>query len=194
MDITSYLLGKKAAGGGSSGLDWSAIGYSATPTTLTEDYNYAKQIYDNWSTATTSMDSMFAGKQLYVIPLINTSNITSMKYAFQKCYGLTECPLLDTSNATTMQSMFGDCYSLRKIPQLNTSKITRISSMFSNCVSLTDESLNNILKMCININPNYSRAKTLSELGFNNTNYPASKIQGLSEYQNFINAGWTIGY
>ena len=32
---------------GGGGLDWSAIGYSETPTGVQEGYDYAKQIYNN---------------------------------------------------------------------------------------------------------------------------------------------------
>ena len=66
--------------------------------------------------------------------------------------------------------------------------------MFYSCSSLTDESLNNILTMCINISPSYRSNKTLSTLGFNASWCSASKIQALSNYQAFLDAGWTIGY
>ena len=46
MDLTSYLLGKKSSGGG--GLDWTAIGYTQSPKSISDGYTYAKQIYDNW--------------------------------------------------------------------------------------------------------------------------------------------------
>lgn len=53
MDITSYLLGKQAGGGGGgSDLDWTAIGYDSTPQAIVDGYNYAKQIKDNWVPAT----------------------------------------------------------------------------------------------------------------------------------------------
>lgn len=195
MDITSYLLGKKSSSGGGGGLDWSAIGYSDTPQSIKDGYNYAKQIYDNWDSSKTTMNSEYSSnKTIVIMPLVDTKNVTNMVYTFNKCYGLLECPMLDTQNVTTMKSMFGDCYSLRKIPQFNTSKITTMQNMFTDCYSLTDESLNNILKMCININSNYSRTKSLTELGFNILNYSASRIQALPSYQDFIDAGWTIGY
>ena len=43
-------------------------------------------------------------------------------------------------------------------------------------------------------NTEYSSTKTLARLGFNSTNYPASRIELLSHYQAFLNANWTIGY
>lgn len=34
----------------------------------------------------------------------------------------------------------------------------------------------------------------ISKLGFSSNAYPKSRIQALSNYQDFINAGWSIGY
>ena len=65
--------------------------------------------------------------------------------------------------------------------------------MFYSCPKLTDKSIDNILKMCINA-ISYSGVKTLQILGFSSNDYPASRIQELPSYQDFIDAGWTIGY
>ena len=220
MEITSYLLGKKSSGGGggSGGLDWSAIGYETTPQGVDEGYNYAKNIYDNWENISV-LSSMFTEDiNLTIMPLVDTSNATTMSSMFQFCYGLTSVPLLntskctnfqssfascyclktipkfDTANATNMSTMFNACSILKNVPQFDTSKVTSIQNMFYTCNALTDESLNNILKMCININPSYSKTRTLAYLGFRSTYYPASRIQALSSYEDFIDAGWTIGY
>jgi hypothetical protein len=47
--------------------------------------------------------------------------------------------------------------------------------------------------MCINAT-SYTGTKTFSKFGFNSGYYAASKIQSLPSYQDFITAGWTIGY
>lgn len=194
MDITSYLLGKKSSGGGGSGLDWSAIGYSNTPQTIIDDYNYAKQIYDNWENIG-DLSSKFANDtKLVMFPLVDTSNATLMTNMFSNCVNLEYVPLLNTSNVEQMRLMFTGCSNLIFVPQFDTSKVIRMSSMFSSCTKLSDDSLDNILKMCININPNYTRAKTLYELGLTSSYYSASRIQALTSYQDFIDAGWTIGY
>lgn len=204
---------------GGGGLDWSAIGYSEMPDYIQEQYDYAKEIYDNWDATQTSMQSKFShDTSLVIMPLVDTSNITDMWSAFEGCSNLKsvpqlntskvntirnmfyQClqietiPLFDTSNVTTMRGAFSSCSELINLPQFNTSKLTNIQNTFSGSPKLSDTSLDNILKMCININSNYSRAKTLVEVGLTSTNYPASKIQSLPSYQNFINAGWTIGY
>ena len=222
MDITSYLLGKNSSGGGGGGgsdLDWSAIGFEQRPIAIDEGYNYAKEIQRTWEASadlnekfksntklvylplvdtsiTTSMNYTFqACSSLQGLAKINTSNVTTMTSAFTSCYSLVSVPLLDTSNVVYMTGTFSYCSNLKYVPQFNTSKISNWQNIFSACYSLTNESLNNILAMCININSHYSKTKTLAYLGISNsTYYPVSRIQALSNYQAFIDAGWTIGY
>lgn len=102
-----------------------------------------------------------------------------------------------TSNLN-VSHMFEGCTNLVDISFGNitqTNFVTRngFQYMFSNCTNLSDNSINEILNLCLH-NPGYQYSKTLAELGFKATNYPASRIQGLSNYQAFLNAGWTIGY
>lgn len=285
MDVTSYLLGKQAGGGGGQpslqnksvtitengtqnvtadagydglnnvsittnvagggGLDWSAIGYSEEPDTgIEEGYEYAIEVKNNWTPATsltnkfntdvklkfmplvdtsiaTNMLGMFRNcyilssipqlntsnvtntSQMFYnaynlkdIPLLDTAKVTNMDSMFSSCTSLQEIPQLDTSNVTNMSSIFGSCTNLINLPQLDTSNVTNMNSMFGGCYSLNDASLDNILKMCINAT-SYTGTKTLTILGFQyrmTTYYPASRIQVLPHYQDFIDAGWTIGY
>ena len=166
----------------------------------------------------TNMAHTFQGcSTLTVIPLLDTSNVTNMVYMFQGCSNLTAIPLLDTSNATDMHAMFADCSSLTAIPELNTSKVTNMDSMFSgcsnltaiplldtssvtdgmsymfkNCSSLSDDSLNNIMQMCINATSYTYIIKTLKNMGL--TSEQADKCKTLSNYSAFTSAGWTTGY
>ena len=127
---------------------------------------------------------------LLEIPLFNTSNATNFKNAFSQCQSIESMSLLDTSNGTNFNSMFSNCHSLKNLPILNTSKATNLGSMFNNCYNLTDESVDNILQMCINAT-SYNGTKTLAYIGFNNMKsfYPVSRIEALPHYQDFINAG-----
>lgn len=194
MDITSYLLGKKASGGGSGGVDWSAIGYNETPDGINKIYNKAIAVKNDWDGGSSLYRTYKNDYALYVMPLIDTSNVTSCTECFQGCNNLTDVPLLDLSATKRTDKMFWSCTSLMNVPQFDLKVVTNVQSMFISCNNLTDKSLDNILKMCINMNPNYSGAKTLVELGFSSTNYPAEKIQALPSYQDFIDAGWTTGY
>ena len=176
------------------GFDWSAIGYSNTPQTIENAYNYAKEIYDNWdSTQTTSYAKFQDDKNLVIMPLVDTSNSNNTAAMFYGAISLLEIPLLDTSNVTTFYTMFQGCYSLRKIPVLNTSKVTFFDNCYRDCRSLSDNSLDNILQMCIG-STSYTGTKTLKQIGITSSYYTSSRIQALPHYQDFINAGWTIGY
>ena len=113
---------------------------------------------------------------------------------FWGCTNLTTIPLLDTSNVTSMEYMFYNCENLTTIPLLNTSNVTNMSQMFggfNGCTSLTDESLNNILAMCKNAT-SYTDTKTLRYIGLTSTQ--ANKCKTLSNYSAFTSAGWTTGY
>lgn len=201
------------------GLDWSAIGYSEEPQTIEDGYDYAVEIKNNWDATQTDLREKFSNDynlvfmplvdtslatsmynmfsiccSLISFPLLNTSNVTTTSSMFLYCYALKSIPQIDTQNVVDMQAMFRYCYSLKDVPKLNTSKVKYMNNMFQDCRSLTDTSLDNILQMCIGTTSAYTRAKTLALLGFDSTNYPASRIQALPHYQDFLNAGWTIGY
>lgn len=220
MDIVSYLLGKKSSGGGGgSDLDWSAIGFNGTPQAIKDGYNHAVEIMNNWDSTSTSFGTDFQeDRKLVIMPLLdipnvttmanafngnytltaiallNTENVTRMNECFSGCTGLTSVPKFNTKNVTTMQRMFQNCYSLASVPLFDTSGLTGNSFlyMFNNCSNLTDTSLDNILQMCINAT-GYTGTKSLSTLGITSTaTYPATRIQALPHYQDFINAGWTI--
>lgn len=140
MDITSYLLGKKAGGGsGGSGHDWFAIGYSGEPQVIQDGYDYAKSIYDNWDTTKTNYSNLFANdKDLIYMPLVDTSNGTNFYQMFNACITLTTIPQLNTSNAKAFSSTFKSCGALKTVSQLDASKVTNVVSMFANCPSLTN--------------------------------------------------------
>ena len=140
----------------------------------------------------TRMNSMFNGcASLTTIPLLNTSNATNMSSMFNGCASLTTIPLLDTSNVTDMSSMFRRCTLLMTIPLLNTSSVTSMSSMFLSCPSLSNDSLNNLLQMCINA-VTFTSTKSLRYIGLSEEQI--QKCTTLSNYQAFLDAGWTTGY
>lgn len=215
MDITSYLLGKNSSGGGGGGgLDWTAVGYSNTPQAIIEAYNVAVNIKNNWTSTSRPTDFK---DTIIICPYVDTSSLTSWGYFASECKKLLQIPLLDSSNVTNMNSAFSNSTALMSVPLFNTSKVTNFGSMFSGCTSLTtipifdtssgtafgsmfdtcyklsNESLDNILQMCINAT-SYTGAKTLRSLGFRSNVHSSAKIQALPHYQAFLDAGWTIGY
>ena len=160
-------------------------------------YKMLKTIPDDTIVASIDLSSAFAEcSGLITIPLLDTSNVQFMNKMFYNCTSLTSIPLLDTSylSPTNMVNMFSGCTSLTTVPLLSTSQITSFSKTFENCPNLTDTSLDNILQMCINSDTTMTNRKNLVFVGFSESNYPASRIQALPHYQDFIDAGWTIGY
>lgn len=118
------------------------------------------------------------------------SGFTSMNNFFKKCYSLKKINLFDTSNITNFSNMCDSCYVLEDIPVFNTSKATNMQNMFNFNPNkkVTNESLNNILQMCINAT-SYTGTKTLAYLGLNATQQ--ATCQTLSNWDAFVAAGWS---
>lgn len=205
---------------GGGGIDWTAIGYSGEPQSIKEDYNYAKNIYDNWDATQTSYYRMFKDNTtLRIAPLVDTTNGRDFSEMFRSCTTLAEVPALNCSNATSCSSMFQNCSNLETVyithARLNAYKMfayctnlknvylvnvlgvratSTLENTFQGCLNLTDESLDNILQICINAT-SFQGTKTLAYLGITDTTiYPTSRIETLPHYQDFLDAGWTIGY
>lgn len=196
--------------------DWSELGYEDTPESVIEGFNYAKDIYDNWDSSVTSMGNMynsntelkyfplvdtsnvtnmyqcFLSSELTYIPAIDTSNVSSFMSAFRSCKNLISADLFDTSNASIVQQMFDSSTNLKTVPVFDISKVTDPDRMFNNCPNLSNESLNNILEMCINSNVTNTSYKKLSRVGLSSAQ--ATICQGLSNWNDFVSAGWTTGY
>lgn len=200
---------------GGGGLDWSAIGYDGIPQEIKDGYDYAVEIKNNWVPESNLRGKFYNDLNLKIMPLVDTSNATDMYGMFENTKGLVQLPLLNTSKVTNMTNMFYNSgistipllntskvtsmvnmfsnSDISTIPLLDTSSVTSMINMFSNVGSLTNESLDNILQMCINAT-SYEKTKKLSQLGLKSSYYSASRIQALPHYQDFLDAGWTIGY
>ena len=115
--------------------NWSAIGYSGEPEFIGDGYDYAVQIKENW-TNIANLQSKFANNNdLIIMPLVDTSNATSMFYMFANCKILQCIPLLNTENVNNMRQMFEGC-NIKEIPLFDTQKVTDMFSMFFSCLYL----------------------------------------------------------
>lgn len=190
MDLLSYLLGlKKGKSQGGNIPDWNAIGYSNVPISLIDNYNIAKQIYDNWRPTANLREKYKGNKTIVYFPLVDTSTATTMRAMFIDCSTIYYVPKLNTHNVESMRNMLSNCDNLVWVEELDTSSVTEFQNMFYLTNNLNDYSLNNILKMCINAT-SFTGTKTLSHLGIGSTY--TSRIPNLSNYQDFLDAGWTI--
>ena len=118
------------------------------------------------------------------------SYVTDFSYMFDYCFNLTSLAGLNTSNATNLNRMCQQDSSLVTVPRLDTTNVSNMGYCFSGCSNLSDESLNNIMGMCIDA-VNYADTKRLSNIGL--TSAQATRCQSLSNYSAFIAAGWTTG-
>lgn len=165
---------------------------NVTSTSAHPVYSYITSIDQIDTSNFVNMDGAFQFfHRLNNLPLLNTSNVTSMFCTFESCTSLTSVPQLDTSKVTNMRFTFRGCSNLTTLPLLSTDKVVTMQGMFTNCYSLSNESLNNIMQMCINAEE-YTMTKTLKYIGISSTQ--AETCQSLSNYQAFLDAGWTTGY
>lgn len=142
----------------------------------------------------TNMENMCVNcKSLVTIPNWNTESLTNLRQTFNNCDKIVTFPAWDTSHVTSFNQTFRNCFLLANVPILNMSVATDIQNMFYKCSALTETSLDNILQSCINANPNLGN-KTLAYMGFDSTSQPKATIQALPHYNDFVSAGWVIGY
>lgn len=128
---------------GSSGLDWTALGYQGRPETIDEDYTYSLQIKNNWNSSQTSLSNKFENDIiLRYFPLVDTSNATTAQYMFSGCTNLEIVPKLILTNLanTGLTYLFQNCSNLREIDAsgINTTTITTLKSTFYNCKRLKE--------------------------------------------------------
>ena len=125
--------------------------------------------------------------------LVNIQNITfnnmaNLDAGFSDCTSLVNAPNLNLNKCQSMRWLFRNCSNLVNIPLYNLSSIYTCDDFVQNCPNLSNDSLNNILQMCTQI----SNVKNLYHIGL--TEDQANICMNLSNYQNFINSGWTTGY
>lgn len=159
----------------------------------------------------------FQGTEL---PNLNTSNVTNFEQTYSNCPNVINFPAIDLSSTTYLSSTYLNCTSMVTAPQLLNSNnlvglgntfqgcsnlinvpvydfsgvvsANMISYVFMDCPNLSNESLNNIMQICINMT-SYVGTKTLKfVMGLSEEQ--ATICQSLSNYQDFIDAGWTTGY
>ena len=183
-----------SSGGGADLSDYFTSTISSGTQTVGGYVDMVKKIPNNTIVSGTSLEWAFRNFKGTEIPSFDTSDVLNVYGMCSMASNLITLPQFNLSNCTSFSSMCYGCSNLENVPILDTSKANRLSSMFGNCPKLTDTSLDNILQTCINSGVITSSRKKLTDLGFTSENYPASRIQALPHYQDFIDAGWTIGY
>lgn len=151
----------------------------------------------DFDTSTASaFTEMFSGcsSLTYVSDDFDTSSGTNFYRCFYNCSSLESIPSWDLRAGTNLQQLFAGCSSIKNVPPLVITSATNLTNMFQNSGSnLTDTSRNNILMMLATAS-SYTGTKTLAQVGFTSSMYSAASWQALSNYADFVDAGWSIGY
>ena len=160
-------------------------------------YSALEEIINLKTTKVTNFSSAFNNcNNLKTITNFDTSKGTNFNSTFRNCTSLEETPLIDMSKVTNCANMFSGCTKLKTInltfDEYLSSSFYTISDLVKNCPNLTDESLNIIMLLASKSSVTGSTNKTLYYLGISQDQ--ATRCQSLSNYQAFINAGWTTGY
>lgn len=124
-------------------------------------------------------------------------NATDARAVFEKCTSLVKAPLFETGKATSMAYFCSECRSLTTLPEYNTSSVTAagLGDFIKNCSQLTDESLDNMLKMCLKSKVLTNAAatwRTLKSVGF--TQDQLARCTNFESYNACLAAGWSTGY
>lgn len=168
VDVSNYASANVNVQGSSSENNVKMLARNTTGLGYFQAYQYIESVDDNY----------------------DVSGITNLKSLFGSFSSLKKSPIMNTSSATIIQNMFGGCGNLIDVPVYDFSNVTNNYNAFANCPSLSNESLNNIMEMCIGMTQVTN--KTLKYMGISSTQ--ATTCQGLSNWSAFTSAGWTTGY
>lgn len=167
MDLTSYLLGKEAGGGGGTPtLQSKSVEITENgQTTVTADSGYdglssvavttnvsgggdLSEYFNDTITQNTNTQQTMAiwqiiNKLLNVIYVDNS--VTNLNGAFSGLYLTTLPKIVFNSNVTSMQNMFNNCRNITEVDTtgFNTSNVTNFASLFSGCSKLPTLDISN---------------------------------------------------
>lgn len=188
FDGMSSVQINAAITGDSSAIDFSPIGYDAELSAefnakINADIAYSKTLYDAWNPSNTDAYALYRDdKNIVYAPNIDTSNITSMREMFSRCYRLQKVPAFDTRNVISMNNMFYYCSSITTVPLFNTSNVTSMDYMFYYCTSLQTVPLfntSNVTSMD-NMFNNCASITTIPDFDTSNVHNFYSMLQGCS--------------
>lgn len=136
------------------------------------------------------VQTLFANKiYLKDIPC-KFGNVAYMSSMCNGCSNLITFPYVNATNSQHANYLCDNCTNLKNVPVMDFANTKTWPNAFSGCPNLSDESLNNILAICISATK--SETKTLKYIGL--TSAQATKCTTLSNYSAFTAAGWTTGY
>jgi len=196
MDLTSYLLGKEAGGGGGTPtLQSKSVEITENgQTTVTADSGYdglssvavttnvsgggdlSEYFNDTITSTTYSGLNNGINKILKKIPspIIVADNVTGLNSCFEGSALTTMPKVIFNSNVTNLNAMFRDCINLTNVDVsgFNTKNVTNFKGMFRECSNLTALNLSNFTgKTSINATDMFASCSKLTHLDMRNFNF-----------------------
>ncbi len=89
------------------------------------------------SSVSTVWFAWFGCSSLTSFPLLDTSSVTVFQGTWWNCTNLTSFPLIDTSSGINFQYTWKDCSNLTSFPSIDTSSAAALSYTWNGCSSLT---------------------------------------------------------
>jgi len=127
-------------------------------------------------------------------PTMNMTNRTTISDVFSGYPSLVSLPTMtNTTNITSAFAMALNCPALVNVPYYSMPNCRDFDIAFSDSTLLSNQSIQNIMQMLINCdNENYESDKWLTAVISDQIPNLESKVMAMSNYQDFLNAGWTI--
>ena len=128
----------------------------------------------------------------HITSLNGNTNLNGM---FQGCNALCDVYIPDSEmeNVTSISNMFAGCKSLYRPPSLDVSNVTNCQFLFAGCDNLYNpQGMNAVLEMCTNFNCTGSLQLVFGGFNEKHTYWISNNISSLSNYNDFINAGWGV--
>lgn len=167
MDLTSYLLGKEAGGGGGtptlqsksveitengqttvtadSGYD--GLSSVAVTTNVSGEGDLSEYFNDTITQNTNTQQTMAIWQIINKLPnvIYVDNSVTNLNGAFSSTYLTTLPKIVFNSNVTSMQNMFAYCRNITEVDTtgFNTSNVTNFASLFSGCSNLPTLDISN---------------------------------------------------
>lgn len=123
--------------------DWTELGYDDTSyismsNTFNTDFEYAKDIKNNWNPGTTDLNQKYMNNtDLVYFPNVDFSNAMYLSNIFNGCINLTTVPPLDLPSGIRCGAMFYGCTSLKKVLGIKFGdNILTAGQLFQGCTNL----------------------------------------------------------
>lgn len=182
----------------------SGLRFYNTSLTTSDDINAFGEMLSHLDyTYCTSAYQMFYYLSLKINNIVQYFPITELPASFQPqtCYemfrysSIKSAPYFDTSLSTDFTQMFRNTTYLEDIPLYDTSSLgaNGLQNMLASSGEYyTQDTVDNILQMCIATNSSTKKLQYLFGMGVTIPANVTNKAMSSQYYQDFLNAGWTL--